>query len=397
MEINSKYIAAAEICLDYNIPFVLFALPGEEHFRFFASLPDSNGESHAFDGNSGDDDTFFINFFDNDEPYTAGVSRQYDADGILEYISANPARAPYPSSLIHPAITSTHRVSYNNAFAHVKPRLKNHGGKVVLSQHQTVVSNRPLMQVVVEYFSQTCSTFRYLSFTPETGIWFGSTPELLLQSVEEGDGIVTMSLAGTKTADDSTPWDEKNLEEHHLVTLFIEKSLENMGLQVEVDALSELTFCNLKHLCNVITAKGAPDISRVLSELSPTPAVAGFPREVALTEIDTLETHCRRCYAGYVGVRIDGNYHAFVNLRCAFVAPITYGESFESTSAYIYNLYSGGGIVAASECEEEWQEALSKISLLKEIIISGDNSEISDINPKLVRFTSHCPTVTLPF
>lgn len=384
-------MAAADACLENNIPFTLFALPGEEFFRFFASVPDNEGESHAFEENS-DADTFFINFFDNDEPYTAGVKRQFDADSIWEYISSA-KNLPLPQPLIHPSISSTHRVSYDNAFSHVKPRLKQYGGKVVLSQHQSVISARPVLQVVMDYFSKTSTTFRYLCFTPETGIWFGSTPELLLESGDEGEGIVTMSLAGTKLADDTSVWDEKNLEEHHLVTLFIEKSLKDMGLDVDVDPLSELTFCNVKHLCNVISAKGSVDVSEVLAELSPTPAVAGFPREVALTEIDTFETHCRRCYAGYVGVRLDGKYHAFVNLRCAFVAPINYGGDF----AYLYNLYSGGGIVASSVCDDEWNEAISKISILKNIITSNESLEIANVNPKLVQFNPCSQNIHLPF
>lgn len=394
MKINSKYIAAVDVCLEHNIPFTLFALPGEERFSFFASLPDSNGESHAFDDKG--KDTFFINFFDNDEPYIAGVVNRFDADSILEYITSHPNTVS-PQPLIQPATYSTHRVSYDNAFASVIPRLKHSGGKVVLSQHQALISVRPLIQVAIDYFKQTNSTFRYLCFTPETGIWVGSTPELLMQSTEAGDGIVTMSLAGTKAVDDDTPWDEKNLEEHHLVTLFIEKSLKDMSLEVEVDPLSELTFCNIKHLCNVITATGQVDAQQVLSELSPTPAVAGFPREVALTEIDTFETHCRRCYAGYVGVRIGGEYHAFVNLRCAFVAPINYGEGLESLPAYLYNLYSGGGIVASSNCDDEWNEAISKIARLKAAISAEGYDELSNINPKLVKFTNRCPKIDLPF
>ena len=160
MEINSKYMAAADACLENNIPFTLFALPGEEFFRFFASVPDSEGESHAFEENS-DADTFFINFFDNDEPYTAGVKRQFDADSIWEYISSA-KNLPLPQPLIHPSISSTHRVSYDNAFSHVKPRLKQYGGKVVLSQHQSVISARPILQVVMDYFSKTSTTFRDL-------------------------------------------------------------------------------------------------------------------------------------------------------------------------------------------------------------------------------------------
>lgn len=384
MKIDQEQIEAAEICLAHNIPFALFALPGEEFFKFFASLPDEEGESRAFDGDECRD-TFFINFFDNDEPYTAGVRRVYNARGIIEYVHSNPGQRFEPS-LIRPSATSTRRVSYDAAFSHIIPRLKRYGGKVVLSQHQAILSRRPLLEVADEYFSCSDNTFRYLCYTPETGIWLGTTPELLLATGDNPGEVVTMSLAGTKLMSDESQWDEKNIEEHELVTAYIEAVLKELGMEVNVGNLCEMPFCHLKHLCNVITAKGDADVHGILDALSPTPAVAGLPREVALTEIDTLETHNRRCYAGYVGVRLDGKYYAYVNLRCAFVAPVALDEDGEETDLYLYNLYSGGGIVSSSVCDDEWNEAMAKVSLLTSIVNPDDDTALTDFNPRSVRF-----------
>ncbi|MDE6117559.1 MAG: chorismate-binding protein [Duncaniella sp.] len=383
MKIDQEQIEAVNLCLRHNIPFALFALPGEEFFKFFASLPDDDGESPAFD----DDecrDTFFINFFDNDEPYTAGVRRVYNARCVREYIESNP-ECMFEPPVIRPSASSTLRVSYDAAFSHVMPRLKRYGGKVVLSQHQAMLSRRQLLDVADDYFSCSDNTFRYLCYTPETGIWLGATPELLLATGDNPGEIVTMSLAGTKLMEDDAQWDEKNIEEHELVTVYIETALKELGMDVQVDDLCEMPFCNLKHLCNVITAKGDADVREILSTLSPTPAVAGLPRDVALTEIDTFETHSRRCYAGYVGVRLNGRYYAYVNLRCAFVAPVSLtGENPDV--AYLYNLYSGGGIVSSSVCEEEWNEAMAKISLLASIVNPDSEQELVNFNPRLMQF-----------
>ncbi len=385
MKIDQEQIEAVNLCLEYNIPFTLFALPGEEFFRFFASLPNDEGESPAFD-NDDRRDTFFINFFDNDEPYTAGVRREFCARKIIDYIADN-SDYEFNPPLIRPSYSSTLRVSYNDAFSHVMPRLKRYGGKVVLSQHQAMLSKRPLMEVAAEYFNCSDNTFRYICFTPETGIWFGATPELLLETGDEPGEIATMSLAGTKLMTDDTPWDEKNLEEHQLVTIYIETVLKKLGMDVNVGNLCELQFCHLKHLCNVITAKGVVDVRDVMSELSPTPAVAGIPHDVALTEIDTYETHRRRCYAGYVGVRVNGKYYAYVNLRCAFAAPVTLTEGGSDITEYLYNLYSGGGIVASSVCDDEWNEAMEKISLLASIINPDSDPNLLKFNPKLIQFS----------
>lgn len=385
MKIDQEQAEAVEICLAHNIPFALFALPGEEFFKFFASLPDEAGESRAFDGDECRD-TFFINFFDNDEPYTAGVRCEYNARSVIEYVHSHPGLL-FELPLIRPSVTSTRRVSYDAAFRRIIPRLKRYGGKVVLSQHQSILSHRSLLEVADEYFGCSDNTFRYLCFTPETGIWLGATPELLLATGDNLGEVVTMSLAGTKLMSDETQWDEKNLEEHELVTAYIEAVLKELGMEVNVGNLCEMPFCHLKHLCNVITATGDADVHDILEALSPTPAVAGLPRDIALSEIDTLETHSRRCYAGYVGVRLEGKYYAYVNLRCAFVAPVSLSDEDSSEVSYLYNLYSGGGIVASSVCNDEWDEAMAKVSLLASIINPDSDPELTDFNPRSVHFS----------
>lgn len=369
MKISDIYLKAIDNCLERNIPFVLFSLPSVTDCQFHASLCGQNKESHAFseDNNS---DTFFINFYANDEPYTAGVPFQFDAQGILDYIENN-KNTLFDDAEIRPSVASTYRVSYDAAINSVKPRLKQTGGKVVISQHQTIVSKRNLHEVITDLFSWNQYSFRYICFTPETGIWMGATPELLLQSRRDANEYMTYSLAGTMPIDDEAPWNEKNIKEQKYVTDFILDEFHQMNIPTECSETGELHYGNIKHLCSLITAKGNIDVVETLNRLSPTPAVSGIPRDIAIAEIDAFETHCRRCYSGYVGVRLNGLYYAYVNIRCAFLAKVM----VEKQEAYIYNLYSGGGILASSDCESEWQEAQSKISALKEII-EKDNSVI---------------------
>lgn len=384
------HFKAIDACLERNIPFVLYAIPSEHSWNFHASLPDKEGEAHAF--NEGDNaDTFFINFYANDEPYTAGVPFQFDAQGILDYIDANNDTI-FDDALIRPSVNSTYRVSYDSAFKKARPRLREVGGKVVLSQHQTIVSKRDLHHVIYDLFSLNPFSFRYFCFTPETGIWMGATPELLLKSGENEDEYVTMALAGTKPANDKSPWDDKNLEEQLYVAEFIRDELQLMNLDVKVEDLSEHYYGTIKHLCNIINFKGNINVVDVLNELSPTPAVSGFPRDIAIAEIDAYETHNRRCYSGYVGVRINGRYYAYVNIRCAFLAKVV----VETQQAYIYNLYSGGGILASSDCESEWQEAQSKISMLKHIIETGDSAIDVNHRSDSISFYSNKQNPQLP-
>lgn len=382
MKIDSLIEEAVDMCMWKGIPFVFFALPGEEDFKFYAARPREDGSSPAF--RDDDSDSFYINFFDNDEPYTAGVPFDMDAAGAIEY--ANTISCGAAVAEIHPRVTPTFRASYHEAFSRVVSRLKKDGGKTVLSRIRSIFSIKTIFEIANEYFSVTSSTFRYLCFTHETGLWLGSTPELLLESDKSENVVRTMALAGTRGADESGEWDSKNLSEHGIVAAYIATLLANHGLDVTIGDLGELRFINIVHLCTPIEAKGSVDVKDLLALLSPTPAVAGYPPEIAKEEIGLYETHRRHCYGGYVGVRINGDYLAFVNLRCAFMER----ASFSGSQGLLVNLYVGGGIMADSTEECEWQETEAKSTTLAAILL-GDNSVTGVegqtlLNPETVSF-----------
>ncbi|MBD5354683.1 MAG: hypothetical protein HDR85_07250 [Bacteroides sp.] len=380
MKIDSVTRDALEMVIRHKLPFVLFALPGKDSADFYTSIVGPSGCSPALDNDT--DDCFFINFFDNDEPYTATVPFRYTAAEILKMF--HPTWWNQPNPEIRPRVSATYRASYHDAFSHIIPRLKADGGKVVLSRHRTIFASRHLIDIVEEYFSLTDNTFRYLCYTPETGVWLGSTPELLLESDRSGREVRTMALAGTRPADVTGPWDGKNIYEQSLVTEFIAETLKKEGLDVKVGELSDKRFVNIRHLCTEITARGDIDVPALLSELSPTPAVAGYPREEALEDISRYESHRRLCYGGYVGVRIDGSYKAYVNLRCCFMAP---GALEERYFGWLCNLYAGGGIVAESKEEEEWDETTAKTDALAKILFGSDKDspfEGAVLNPRKI-------------
>lgn len=366
MEFDSLISKAVDRCLSDAIPFVVFVMPGSDVPRFYASLPDKAFRSPAFVDDTAD--CFFINFFDNDEPYTAGVRFALTAQDVLGFSDPDYRHDIYSSP--RPRISPTRRASYHEAFSAVKPRLKNKGGKVVLSRHRSIFTKLNPLQIAARYFSLTDTTFRYLCFTPETGVWLGSTPELLLESDSKAGSVRTMSLAGTRRADDDTEWDSKNIVEQAIVTDSICGVLRSAGLNVEAGPLGEKRFLDIKHLCTPIVAEGEVCIPELMSALSPTPAVAGYPYEKAIEEINRCETHRRYCYGGYVGVRLNGDYHAYVNLRCVLLAPV----HLRNEPGWLGNLYAGGGIVAASREDDEWQETEAKTRALAEIFLGSDGS-----------------------
>lgn len=381
MKVDSLTEDAIEASMRAGVPFACFALPGDEHFEFHASMPDDDGRSPAF--SSEDKDCFFINFFDNDEPYTAGIPFDMDAAGVIDRLRVIQPAKPLSTPEIHPRVTATFRAAYHEAFIHVMARLKADGGKTVLSRIRSIFSVKPVMAIAGEYFAATSSTFRYLCYTPETGLWLGSTPELLLES-DNAKGLVrTMALAGTRPAGRDGEWDSKNRSEHEVVTAYIKGVLADRGFDVKIGALSEKQFINVVHLFTPIEASGPTDVRALMTALSPTPAVAGFPADMAKEDISRYETHRRHCYGGYVGIRHGGDYHAYVNLRCAFMEKAT----FRNMEGMLANLYAGGGIMPDSDEESEWQEAAAKSSTLSKILLGEDGewgTEGHSLSPRTV-------------
>ena len=365
MLITLPQAEGARECLSYYIPFVIYALPGSDKTRFMASLPDDRGESHPDIDPDRSGDCFFISRFASDEPYMAGVNDVMDEEQVIAYLAAHPdIRFDEPCE--RPALTSTRRVSYDEAFRAMTRRLQKEGGKVVLSRHETLFSERDIIDVAEEYFRLSPQAFRYLCFTPETGVWLGATPELLLESVPGSDEIRTMALAGSRPTDD-TPyeWDSKNLQEHEVVVKFITDTLTAHGLEVTAQPVGELQAGPVTHLCTHITARGdLHNVGPIINDLNPTPAVAGWPRPLAIAEIDAYETHQRRCYGGIVGIRTAGVLHVYVNLRCAFVAPFLY----DGRDGWVYNLYAGGGLMPDSVLDDEWAETQRKMQALRSCI-----------------------------
>lgn len=90
-----------------------------------------------------------------------------------------------------------------------------------------------------------------------------------------------------------------------------------------------------------------------MSELHPTPAVGGFPRDAALDEIRNTEQLDRGWYAGPLGwIGASGHGEFAVALRSGLV----HGNSA--------TLFAGCGIVASSDPEAEYAESWWKFQVM---------------------------------
>lgn len=226
--------------------------------------------------------------------------------------------------------------------------------KVVCARNQKVTCKHS----VKDWFSLLSSSYPnahvYFFNHPKTGAWLGATPETLLET--KRDQIKTMSLAGTKVSEDSSNWGEKEVEEQKFVTEYILKILNNNSVfNVKSSEVFEKVAGPVKHLCTEIQGElsDSQKLMKMVSELHPTPAVCGVPKERALNILSDLEGLDRKLYSGYLGIVSSETSHLLVNLRCL--------QLVEDGVV----LYAGGGLTKDSDPESEWRETVNKMQTLQ--------------------------------
>ncbi|WP_439128815.1 chorismate-binding protein [Polaribacter sp.] len=238
--------------------------------------------------------------------------------------------------------------------------------KVVISREEEVaLSGLDIIEIYEKLLVSYNNAFVYVWYHPKVGLWFGATPETLLQA--ENNVFKTMSLAGTQLCKENTQpvWKRKELEEQQLVTDFIENQLQSIATSLKIDKTETVKAGNLLHLKTQVTGQLQTDASlkSLIRALHPTPAVCGLPRDTAKDFIIKNEDYNRSFYTGFLG---ELNFNTsklatkktalFVNLRCMSMA---------NNKATIY---VGGGITKDSVPEKEWQETVSKTQTIKKVL-----------------------------
>lgn len=151
----------------------------------------------------------------------------------------------------------------------------------------------------------------------------------------------------------------KEQEEQQIVTDYISKVFRDKGLEPIIGERFSRRAGQVEHLCTPISLKvGSANgrLAEILSVLHPTPAVGGYPKELAMEWIRRVEPHERRYYGGYLGPMFGEHVRLFVNLRCM--------EVDDSR----LRLYVGGGLTDKSDPEREWKETEAKAQTLLSII-----------------------------
>lgn len=233
--------------------------------------------------------------------------------------------------------------------------------KIVLSRkYQQSLSNMDLGILLHRLMHAYKNAMRYVWFHPQTGIWCGATPEVLIEVW--GNTFKTMALAGTKPYNEIHPpkWTPKEVSEQQWVKDAIADRISKYTSLLKVSKTENHKAGNLMHLKTNFSGvmHKQKKIGEMIDALHPTPAVCGSPQKQARDFIVKHEGYDRSFYTGYLGPRceISKETKLFVNLRCMQL------EEGQAT------LFAGGGITAGSVPEDEWEETQNKLKTMLDVL-----------------------------
>jgi anthranilate synthase component 1 len=242
--------------------------------------------------------------------------------------------------------------------------------QVVLSQRFKVKTDKDDFEIYRSLRSLNPSPYMYYLKLKDFSI-VGSSPEMLVRC--ENGLVQTRPIAGTRRRgrnaredarlEKELLADEKEKAEHLMLVDLGRNDLGRISQpgRVKVDDFMRVEkYSHVMHLVSAVSAtldKKRFDIYDVLRAAFPAGTVSGAPKIRAMEIIDELENLRRGLYAGSIG------YFSFShNLdTCIAIRTIVLKDGF----AYVQ---AGGGIVADSVPEKEYQESVNKAKAMMEAI-----------------------------
>ena len=209
------------------------------------------------------------------------------------------------------------------------------------------------------------------------------SPERLLHSA--GQRVTTSPIKGTikrgndQTEDQQFAQQLLNSAKDRAENLMIVDLLRNdLGKSckpgsIQVDELFELqSFETVHHLVSTIRGQLSPDKDAIdlLAGCFPGGSITGAPKVRAMEIIEQLEPQRRSVYCGSIGyISCDGQMDTNIAIRSMVC------------EANKIHCWAGGGIVADSQCDSEYQECFTKVERLLKALSFPQRREPS--NPGL--------------
>nr|WP_277604271.1 isochorismate synthase [Aeromonas sp. MR19] len=287
------------------------------------------------------------------------AERAAEANQVIS-VQSTPAAAEFKTSVS----------SALDAFA------QGHLAKVVLSRKLILTLHKPAdpEQVLARLMSQNPHAFHFSLPLGQDRRLLGASPELLLRV--SGGEVFTHPLAGSAKRGGEPAQDRqvaqdllasrKDQHEHRLVIDEIRRVLTPHCRELAIPANPTLMSTDtLWHLGTPIAGQLHPGQASVLSlacQLHPTPALCGYPTDLARQFILEQEPFRRALFSGIVGwCDSQGNGEWAVVIRCGVLD----GHQVE--------LFAGAGIVAGSDPAMEWAETGTKLgTMLKALGLSPE-------------------------
>ena len=302
------------------------------------------------------------------EPGREGAFRAAQArlKQLLEKLRAPVAIPPDTRGPSQPAVSGFGQAAYHKAVERAKQYIfEGDIMQVVPSQRMS----KPFLASPLALYRalRTINPSPYMYYFDFGGFHVvGASPEILARL--EGDTVTVRPIAGTRRRG-ATPAEDLALEKElladakeraeHLMLVDLGRNDAGRVAQTGTVKVTEQMiverYSHVMHIVSNVEGRLRPGLNAidVLRATFPAGTVSGAPKVRAMEIIDELEPVKRGVYAGAVGyLGFHGNMDVAIALRTAVV---------KNGTLYVQ---AGGGVVADSQPEAEWQETQNKAKAL---------------------------------
>jgi para-aminobenzoate synthetase component 1 len=301
------------------------------------------------------------------------------ARGWERLVDSVAARAPQPSQpfrVVSPIRASFDRASYARAFTRVQDHIRNG------DCYQINLTQRFEARVQGDSW-EAYERLRRTNPAPYSAYLDLPFAQVLCSSPERfltlrGDRVETKPIKGTRPRALDSALDRalaadlaqsaKDRAENVMIVDLLRNDLGKCCVAGTIAAapLFEIeSFASVHHLVSTVTGQLAPGQHAVdlIRACFPGGSITGAPKHRAMQIIEALEPQRRSVYCGCIGyLGFDGGMDLNIAIRTLL-----------SASEHIY-AWAGGGIVADSSVESEYQESLDKAAALLAILETEDSA-----------------------
>lgn len=283
---------------------------------------------------------------------------------IEQSLSRTAAMQPFSFCLESPLVGGTSFKKYQKAFFEIKSRIESGDCyQVNLTQRFTARARGEPLAAYLKLRRATTAPFSaYIAWS--NGALLSLSPERFV-SLHKG-AVLTQPIKGTRARGESNDEDkrlarqlaasEKDQAENLMIVDLLRNDLGRVCEigSIEVNQLFYIeSFINVHHMISDVAGRlrSDQDALDLLSSCYPGGSITGAPKLEAMRIIKEVEHDARRVYCGtvfYMGP--DGTLDSSITIRSLL------------WEAGMLSCWAGGGIVADSNCEQEYQECFDKIS-----------------------------------